>query len=245
MIKSLKIYFTGLAGFLMLGAVVSSCEKSFDEKIVKQQDFTNSTIVQVINTVMNASRNYVYVDGKQLTGALMSNGSIFPTTGFGAVIEPGLRAFLIRDTLRTTTQVPLSFAANMQPGKRYTIFAYDTITSPKQKTVLDDIVIPEDSTTRLRLANFVYAPFAIPAVDVFSFVQNRNIFTNVAVTDVTAFIPYMSFTTDTLYFRDAGTTTTHLKVTLSGGLTTKRSYTLVYRGSYRGNTRTISLVASR
>lgn len=245
MTKTLKIYFGGLMGLIAACAVLSSCEKSFNEKTIQQKDFTNSTIVQVAVATMNAARNYAYVDTKQQTGALLATGSIFPGTGYGFVVNPGLRAFLVRDTLSATTQVPLSFAENLQPGKHYTIFTYDTITSPKQKTVLDDIVVPADSTSRIRLANFGYSPNAIPAVDVFSFVRNTNIFTNVNTTEVTSFIPYPSFTTDTLYFRDAGTANTFLKVTFSGGITPKRSYTLLLRGSYGSGTRVVTFFANR
>jgi hypothetical protein len=246
MTKSLKQYITSSLLFIMAIGFFVSCEKSFDEKTAQQKEFENSSIVQVVVATMNAARNYIYVDTKPVNGSSLVTGSVFPATGYGFVVTPGLRAFLVRDTIRTATQVPLSFPASLQAGKHHTIFLYDTISSPKQKTVVDDIEIPADSTTRLRLANFVYAPFAIPAVDVFSHVLNKNIFTNVPVTEVTGFIPYMGFHTDTLYFRDAGTQTTHLKLTLSGGLTSKRSYTLVYRGSYRAvNGRTVTIMASR
>ena len=124
----------------------------------------------------------------------------------------------------------------MEIGKSYTVFSYDTVNAAKQKTVVTPIVIPADTTCRLRFANFIYNPNAIPAVDVFSFNRNTNLFTNVAVTDVTSFVPYPSaLLTDTLYIRPTGNTTTNLvKYVLTGGLTQKRSYTLVYRGSDRG-----------
>ena len=77
----------------------------------------------------------------------------------------------------------------MQFGKNYTVFMYDTITTPKQKTVETKIVIPTDSTYRLRFANFVYNPTDVPGLDIFSFLRNANVVTNLKVTDVTDFIP--------------------------------------------------------
>ncbi len=170
----------------------------------------------------------------------MSTGSIFPTTGAGFMVNPGPRAFLVRDTLPTTTQVPLSFAENLQVNKRYTIFLYDTITSPKQKTVETTIVTPTDTTCRLRFANFIYNPTAVANVDVFSYKRASNIFTNMAVTDVSGFIPYPSRLADTLDIKETGTANVMLRVIFTSGLTDQRNYTLVYRGSYRG-TRTTTL----
>lgn len=239
--KSVKLYIAGIICLLSV-VVIVSCQKSFDEKTVQQTNFNNTTLAQVIVTTVGASRNYLYVDGKAVTGAALSSGSVFPGTGFAFAVEPGLRAFLVRDTLGTTTQQALSFAENMQPNRHYTIFTYDTITSPKQKTVLDDIVIPEDSTSRLRFANFIYNPFDVPGIDVFSFLRNANVFTNVRVTDVTPFVPYASALTDTLYFRETGSTTNIGKIAIT--LTQKRSYTMVYRGSHRG-TRLFSLYLTR
>jgi hypothetical protein len=120
---------------------------------------------------------------------------------------------------------------------------YDTITSPKQKTVIDNIVTPQDTSMRIRFANFIYSPFAVPAVDVFSFNRNANLFTNVQVTDVTEFISYPSLLkVDTLYFRETGTLNQVAKFTILDGFPEKRNYTLVYRGSHRGGVRFLSFI---
>jgi hypothetical protein len=76
---------------------------------------------------------------------------------------------------------------------------------------------------------------------VFSFVLNRNIFTNVNLTDVTSFIPYPSLLpVDTLYFRDNANASLLFKLTLVGGYPQKRSSTIVLRGSHRAPNRTVS-----
>lgn len=234
--KSFKIYTAGLIALLSLGVLFSSCEKSAEGKLVTQSDLSNSSLIRVFMATVNASRNYVYVDGNLVTGALLSSGSLFPSSGvYAARIPAGFQNFTVRDTLTATTQVPLSFAENMQVNKNYTIFVYDTISSPKQKTVQTNFVIPTDTTCRIRFANFIYNPTIVPAIDIFSFNRNANIFTNVAVTDVSDFVPYPTgVTPDTLYIRETGTTINIIKVAVGNFFTQKRSYTLVYRGSHRG-----------
>jgi len=233
--KSIKLFACGMIGLTSIGLVsISSCTKTFDEKAVVQTDFSNTAKVQVFVATVNAARNYLYVDTKPVNGAPMITGSLFPAVGPGFAATAGVHALLVRDTLSAATQLPLSFAGNFQANKQYTIFLYDTINAPKQKTVITDIVIPADSSARIRFANFVYNPTAVPAIDVYSFNKGANIFTNVAVTDVTNFISYPSrlTTPDTLYIRETGSTTNIIKFAMN--LTFKRNYTLIYRGSHRG-----------
>lgn len=230
---------------LSLGLLFQACTKKRDLVITEQTNFTNSTIAQVYIATVNASRNYVYVDAKQVTGAALTSGSVFPSTGPGFQTSPGIKAFLVRDTLGTSTQVPFSFAENMQFNKNYTVFMYDTTTAPKQKTVETSIVIPSDNSARLRFANFVYTPTGITAFDIFSKKKNAVIFTNVQVSDVTSFIPYPSGVNDTFYIRPTGTSTnlqnlrptpappTYIDIFATLNPTAKRSYTLVFRGGYR------------
>ena len=232
--KSLKIYTYGITSLLTVVLFIS-CTKSFDEKTVQQKNFSGSTIAQVFIAMVGAAGNTVTVDAVPVTG------NLFPTTGYGFALVPGVRAFTIAGT---APQVPITFAETMQPGKHHTIFIYDTITSPKQKTVVDNIVIPTDTSSRLRFANFIYNPFAVPAVDVYSFNRAVNLFTNVPVTGVTEYSAYPSrLPVDTFYIRETGTMNQLLKITITGGLTAKRNYTYVYRGSHRG-TRTTTLFAN-
>jgi hypothetical protein len=231
--KHLKIIITGFS-VVAVSYLQLSCSKQAVENISgTETDFSNKATVQVYVAAVNASRNYLYIDGKTVTGNLLATGSIFPTTGIGIAVNGGVKTFLLKDTLPATTQVPFTFPQNFEASKHYTVFVYDTITSLKQKTVVDNIVIPTDTTARVRFANFIYSTSAIPAVDVFSLVRNQTIFTNVAVTDVTDFVSYPSRApVDTLYIRETGTTNVLAKIGISV-LTPKRNYTLVYRGSQK------------
>lgn len=249
-----KLYSAGLAGLIIISSAFVSCTKKFEESTLLQNDFTNSSIMQVYVATVNASRNFVWVDANRINGASLTSGSVFPTTGFGFNVGGGLRNFLVRDTLSTSTQVPYSFAENLQAGKTYTLFMYDTITSPKQKTVATNIEVPTDTTARIRFAHFPYSPTEIPAVDIFSVKRNANIFTNVSLTEVTGFIPIASGVTDTFYIRPAGTGTnlqnfnpspapgawSNIQAVLTP--TIKRSYTLIFRGGYRATTTTNATV---
>lgn len=226
---------------------VSCVKQTGKEVAVEQTDFTNKVFVQVYNGALNTTRNYVYVDGNAVTGASMPYAAIFPATSTPAdfSINAGVRAFLIRDTLGTSTQPPMSFAENFEANKNYTIFMYDTSTTVKQKTVMNNITIPSDTTARIRFANLIYNPGALASgFDIFSVKRNAVIFSNVRETEVTDYIPYASASTDTFYIRLNGVGTNLQNVDTLGKTvmlnvqavlnpTRKRSYTIVFRGGYR------------
>lgn len=242
MTKSIKIPTLGLL-LVLVTTLTVSCVKNFEEQANPTTDFTNATLAQVYVATVGATRNYVYVDGKAVTGAALASGSTFPSGAYAFTVPAGLRSFLVRDTLTATTQAPLPFAENLQTAKLYTIFLYDTITSPKQLTVPTEVYIPTGNPVgRLRFANFIYNTSDVPAVDVFSVKQNTNVFTNIPRNQVTGFISFPAAINDTLYIRQTGTTTNIIGV-LGFNPTVNRSYTMIYRGSHRG-TKVASLVAT-
>jgi hypothetical protein len=233
--KKNQQYILGFCLISTLAMTLVACEKSFDEKISLNSDTPGNTVVQLYMATVGASRNYVYVDGRPQNGAALSSGGVFPTTGYGFMVPSGSRAFLLRDTLSTSTQVPLSFANILDRGKNYTIFAYDTISAVKQKTVITNIVVPTDTTCSVRFAHFAYSPTLMPNIDLYSFKRAGNVISNIAPTDVSAYVPFASALNDTLQVREAGTS--NVLAQLNGFFPTqKRSYTLVYRGTHRGAT---------
>lgn len=257
--KSIRLYIPGIISILFTGMLIVSCNKTFDEKIALQTDFTNSSTLQIYNTMVNSTRNFLYVDGKVINGgAPMTPGTLFPATGSGFSVASGDRAFLVRDTLTATTQLPLSFAQNLKAAKSYTLFMYDTITSAMQKIVENNVVVPADTSCRLRFANFVFSKVAIPAIDIYSANKKANLFTNVQITDVTNYIPYPSGIIDTFSVRLTGTNIDLMNITpptpLPGNVLTpirsiftpsaKRSYTFIFRGSYTTSLTTASQVRS-
>jgi hypothetical protein len=249
--KLLKLIYIN-AGIVLFSLCYLSCEN--DETVLVadiQTDFSNKAQVQVYNAIVGATRNYVYVDAAAVMGASFAYGGVFPVTPSNFSVKEGLRSFLVRDTATVTTQVPLSFGEVLMGKSYYTIFLYDTITSPKQKTVSNSIVIPSDTTSRVRFASFAYSPNAIPALDVYSARKGAVIFSNVQHTNVTNYIPYYSNYSDTLYLRLAGSSTNLTNKTSTGATTDfrliltpiqKRSYTVILRGGWRSEYTNIATV---
>jgi Domain of unknown function (DUF4397) len=219
-----------------------SCKKEYQYIINEQKDLGDKAFIKVYNSVVNSTRNYVYADNVPLNGAAIAyaSNSLFPSVSpaYSSVIA-GTRAITIKDTLVTSTQTPINFSDNFEAGQYYTIFTYDTVNNSKQKTIKDNIVIPADTTARLRFANFVFSKTAVPNVDIWSVKRKANIFTNIATTTVTDFIPYASASNDTLYVRATGTTAN--LATLNGiNPTFKRSYTVIFRGRYQTTSGTVA-----
>jgi hypothetical protein len=220
---------------MAISILYMSCSRETPHIAPAENGLSNAATAQVFNATVKAARNYVYVDGVPVSGIVFAYGGVFPGTAFGFKVNPGSRSFTIKDTLPATTQAPLTFTQNMDAGKSYTIFTYDTITSPKQATVLNNIVVPTDTSSRLRFANFIYNTTAVANVDVYSFRKpGPPVFANVATNQVTEFIPYSSGLTDTLYVYAAGTTSPLIAKQLVPSLVPTRSYTSAYNGSYRG-----------
>ncbi len=242
--KISKINMSGIA-VVAISSLYISCTREIPQVAATQTEFTNASSVQVFDATVKSARNYIYVDGVPVSGAAVGYGSIFPATAYAFMVNAGSRSFIIKDTLPTSTQVPITFSQNMEAGKSYTIFTYDTITSVKQSTVLNKVVIPTDTTSMLRFANFIYNTSPVPNVDVYSFRRGTAapVFKNVATAQVTDFIPYASGLTDTLYVYATGTTSPLLVKSLVTSLTPTRSYTSAYSGSYRG-TRAIGTFAT-
>jgi hypothetical protein len=237
--KVLKLISTGL--ILIISFVYVSCKKEVPIVATVDNDFSSSATVQVIDATLKSTRNFIYVDNSPISGSAVAFGGVYPGTAYGFKIPAGSRSFLIKDTLASTTQPPLNFTQTLDAGKSYTVFMYDTLTSPKQLTVLNNIEVPQDTTARLRFANFIYNTTAVPAVDVYSFRRGATtpVFSNVATNTVTNFIPYASGISDTLYVYSTGTTSPLIVKTAVPSLTPSRSYTSVLNGSYRG-TKTIT-----
>ncbi|MEO5944784.1 MAG: DUF4397 domain-containing protein [Ferruginibacter sp.] len=257
--KLLKIILASL-GAAMMTLSFSSCSKERPHLDNASSDLSNSAKVQVYNATVKAVKNYVYVDGASVSGVIFGYGAVFPATAYSFLVNNGTRSITIKDTSNTTTQTPITFSQSFDAGKSYTIFTYDTITSVKQLTVLNDITIPTDTTCRLRFANFVYSPNTLANVDVYSFKRipgtpvfqttsvlnnadvkapsftgSTAIFSNVASNQVTPFIPYPSLLTDTLYVFATGTTSPLIAKGYVTSLTPSRSYTSSFNGSYNGN----------
>lgn len=227
-----------LAGMILLG--FTACEKDYEGRINLQttQLFSaDKASLQFYNSTLNSVRTYVFIDNVLTSGTTTgyAASSLYPGTAPSfMIVEPGSRTITVRDTLATTTQTVATVTGNLEAGSKYTVFSYDTLNRAKALLVKDNIVIPADTTSRVRFANLIYSATAVPNVDIYSVRRAENIFTNVAVNGVTEFIPFFSAspTTDTLHVRATGTTTNI--ASLNGfNPVRQRSYTLVFRGRYQ------------
>lgn len=224
-------------------AVLVSCKKEVKEITDRQYSFDNNALVQVYMGTVSATRNYVLVDNVPVTGAALALGGIFPSTGHAASVAAGSRTLTIKDTLATSTQAPYTLTSTFTGKKYYTLFMYDTITSPKCLLVENDYQLMFEETAKLRFANLIFSKTVIPAVDIFSKRQNANLFSNVPIAKVTDFVQVNTGISDTLIVRQTGTST-QLAVLNSLVLQRQHFYTVVFRGSYGAtsgtNARTLS-----
>ncbi len=249
--KLLNIIKTSLGVIAICGLYIS-CERPPVDLLQGTDDnFSNKSFIQVYNATLSSTRNYVYVDGAQVTGASFAYAATFPSTPSKIAVNSGYHAFLIKDTLPATTQPVMSFAEVLMSKSYYSIFMYDTVNAAKQRIVTDNIVIPSDTTCRIRFANFAYSSSAVPNIDIYSWRRGANVFSNVAPTEVTGFIPFDSRNFDTLFVRVAGSGTNVInKPTASTTIqfyivvtpTRLRSYTLILRGGWRTDLTTAATV---
>lgn len=238
-----------LSFLIVLGIVMVSCDRTPEWILEENKNLSGQATVKVHNNIVNSSRNNIYVDNVNVTGSTgvmfynpTSGSPSFPNTVYGFAVNAGSRTITIRDTSSASTQIPVTFTYNFEAGKNYTVFTYDSITRAKYKLVETPIVIPADDTTAmLRFANMITYPTAPPNVDIYSVKKKGNIFTNIPLGAITNYVPVRSSVIDTFYVRIAGSTTnltlngTTATVTIqqiTANLTAKRSYTLIFRGTF-------------
>jgi hypothetical protein len=221
---------TAYGSIVALAVAAISCTKPTGKDVAKEDNnFNNKTLVQVYNATIGSANTQVFVDGNAVTGAALAYGSVFPASALAFRVDAGLRGFSIRNTAAGATQTPIIFTENMELNKQYTIFTYDTSTAAKQITVVNNIVVPSDTTARVKFANFSWIKNGTaPGVDVYSKLKSANVFTNVLPTQVTEYIPYAAAINDSLIVRETGTM--NAMDTAVFNFTRKRSYTLIYRG---------------
>lgn len=226
-----------LAGLFVMGLI--SCEKEFTPIVNQQLAISDRSFFKYANFTVNSSRNYLFVDNALVSGTASSFTSIYPSGSVSYIgISAVSRNFSVRDTLPTTTQPPIDFTTTLEAGSYYTLFSYDSVSNAKVKLVKDIIMVPADTTSRVRFANFAYSTAGVPNIDIFSTRRGVNVASNIPATGVTDFIPYASNLLDTLHIREAGKPANIISFNGFSPIT-KRSYTIVFRGSWRlpvGNT---------
>ena len=208
-----------------------SCKKEFAKLVVEDTDLSDKAFVKVYNGTISSQRTRMYVDNIGISGTLLAYGGIFPSSTYAAALTPGSHTIEIKDTVATSSQPPISISANLEAGKNYSIFTYDTVNSIKYIMTTDQIEKPTDTTARLRFVNLIFSKATLPNVDLFSVNRGVTIFSNVPIGKVSDFIPFASRRADTICVRATGTTV-NLTPLVAINPTINRSYTIIYRGRY-------------
>ena len=118
--------------------IFSSCEKEYSSIVQENKDLNGKAFVKYYNAVVNSARNYIYADNIPMNGASVAYTNVFPSLSPSYfALDAGTRAMTIKDTLVTTTQVPMVFSAVVEGNAFYTLFAYDSLNAPKQKLIKD------------------------------------------------------------------------------------------------------------
>ena len=220
----------GIVATLLTGVVLTGCKKNEQLRTAENVGLTNKSFLKVYNATLSSTNVNVKVEGVLQSATIFTYAGLFPASTTYSVVDPGTRSINIIDT-NSTHRINLTLSNNFELSKYYTLFMYDTITAPKGKIVVDDIVVPTDSVARLRFANFLHSSLA--NVDVFSKSKNATIFSNISPLTVTPFMDHPSKKTDTFYLRPVNTITNVATLIFTPG--EKRNYTLIARGRY-GNT---------
>ena len=103
---------------LVIPALYMSCTKETPHIATAVTELSNSASVQVFSATVKAARNYVYIDGVPVSGIVFAYGGVFPGTAYSFKVNAGSRSMTIRDTLPTTTQVPLTFTQTWEARKK-------------------------------------------------------------------------------------------------------------------------------
>lgn len=229
--KKVSLLFQSL---LFAGGVLffTACSRDIYDTQEKESDLSKYAQAQFINLSIASNRSAIYVNDKILNYATIAYRGQFPTlpnTSF--IVNSGVQALMIKDTLATAVQPRLNFNFDFAAKTYYTIFLYDTVNQAKQIIVPTNIVIPNDTTARVRFAHFSYLPGSAPAIDIFSKLRNENVVTGLQYTQVTDFMAYAS-ATDSFFVKQTNNPSIILD-TLVFTPTRRKSYTLAFRGRYR------------
>jgi hypothetical protein len=227
-------------------SIVSCTKKANDPTGILEGVNNQNAIVQVYNGILNSNRNFIYANGLPVNGSSVAFGAAFPSSAYGFAVWVGNNSFTVKDTLSTTTQAASSFFIDTKAGGSYSVFMYDTITSPKRLVVENNFSNTSPNQANVRFVNLIYNPTTTPNVDVFSVNQNGVIFSNIPVAALTSYMSFPSGVSDTWQIRQTGTSTVMASLSItSSSLAPQRSYTVVYRGSYRVSAnRGVALIAN-
>lgn len=261
MINKLKIMKKNIPIIIMLvfaTGIFLSCKKKFDT-LATISTTENLAYLKVIDAapsfrqVFKGSDSFnIYVGGTKINGSFLTYSSVFPSTNnlyVGVPAGPQSIRISVNGVNNPDSITLASFNKTLEAGSYYSFIITDEAlgtNEARQMFIKDNFALTDTSHYTLRFIDAVLND--VGPVDVYSFLNASNVFTNISPATVTPFVtlPY-NLISDTLYIRSAGTQNTIVKVTVNGVLNRSRAYTLLYRGSSTSATkpRTVTLYGNQ
>jgi hypothetical protein len=226
--------------FVFAVGLLCSCKKKL-ETLASISTTENLSFLKIIDAapsfrqVLNGRDSFnVYVNGVKVNGSFLTYGSSFPTTSnlyVGVPAGPQSIRITVNGVLTPDSITLGSFNKTLESGAYYSFIITDSVlkgNDAKQMFIRDNFTLTDTSHFTLRFINAVLNDPG--SVDVYSYRNAANIFSNIPAATVTPFMifPY-TLLSDTLSIRTAGTTTEIVRI--NGAVFTRsRAYTLLYRG---------------
>lgn len=166
--------------------------------------------------------------------------SAFPsnTTNTYAAVPAGSQGIrlVVRGSVNFDSITIATIPKNLVPGNYYTLIITDSITTVPDLSkiwIADAFTLPSQGNYMLRFVHAVMNDTAGKKVDVYSFRNGANIFSNVSPGDVSGFatFPIPASVTDSFSVRRAGTTFELARLNTVSITNNSRIYTLLYRGN--------------
>jgi hypothetical protein len=242
----MKKYFSLFIFIVTVLMIITACEKDFTK-------FTNEPLFigdQAFLRVMHVSPNFravqnkpdsfnVYVGASKVNGSLFTYNGAFPAAAINAntyaAVPSGSQA--IRLSLQGVNNIDsvtiMQLDKNLEAGKYYTFFITDSLKAQQDRIWVNDInFIPTDTTQyKVRFAHMILNDSAGKKVDVYSFRQAANIFSNISPGTVTDYASIATPTTiDTISIRRSGTGFELARINGVSYVKT-RLYTILFKGS--------------
>jgi hypothetical protein len=239
-----------LAAFALV-ALLAACNKNVEylaEPVKVNEDmaylkvihvapnFTTLTTLTDKVSVFYTAKNGMYT---KINGTTLAYDNMFPTTttAYAAIISGLVPVrFSIGGVVLADSINFYKTSLTLRPGKKYSYFITDNVTSSAM-FFEDDVPVLGQDQIGLRFVHTILNDTAGKTVDLYSVKNAANIYENVGATAATGFEKKPQYSNDTLIVRRAGT---NFELARINGLTTipGRSYSLVYRGNGKVTTST-------
>jgi hypothetical protein len=195
---------------------------------------------QVFNAPDNFNVLVGAINGERMVAGMTYN-SAFPSntinTNTYAAVPAGSQdiRLVLKGVANIDSITVAAIPKNLTVGSFYTLVITDSITTSAAYSKIwsaDDLSTPPAGSYNLRFIHAVMNDTAGKKIDVYSYRNAANIFSNISPGDVTAFNTFtIPTSSDTISIRRAGTTFELARINGQSYANSQRIYTLIYRGN--------------